>query len=200
MRSAKVVQNNGVAERGVRMLESLLKEQSKEKLIEFILDYSTHSDRFKNAVEVRFASPDYDAELQKMQRNIDEAFNNITDYRSRNAWGDAIYDISHILAEIEERKNQWNVRLAFSEAEMLYIRLLESLEFQGECEISDEADYVVRLMDGIIDNTVSVEDGDYIAERCRYLAALEDGKNYGVDHEVLFIEMARKCADLRNSG
>jgi len=40
------------------MLESSLKKQSKENLIDFILDYSDYNDRFYNAVEVRFASPD----------------------------------------------------------------------------------------------------------------------------------------------
>ena len=179
------------------MLEELLKEQSKEKLIDFILDYSDHNDRFYNAVEVRFACPDYGAELQKMQREIEIALESVTDYRSRNAWGDANYNVDHIIEEIEERRNQGRIRLAFSEAEMLYIKLIESLEYQGECEISDETENVIRLMCSIVNNTIFTADGDFINERCRYLLTLDEGKNYGVDHDAHFINMAKKCSALK---
>jgi len=179
-------------------LRKLLEKLSKENLIDFIEEYAVKDVRFANAINVRFGRPEYEEELGKIRNAIDDTLRGVSDYRRHDKWGNAIFDTSGITEEIRQRADQRHTRLAFVEIEMLYRRLLENLEYQGECEISDKAEYCIDIMSEIADKAVSAEDKEYIFTRVIELSELEDGKNYGEDYEDKLLKIAAKFVTWEN--
>ncbi len=136
-----------------------------------------------------------------MQRKLDRMFQDVSIYNHGN-WGYIDVDTAALFDEITRRMEQGHYRLAFSEAEMLYRKLLENFECQAECELSEEAENCLELMSTIADNTILDEDKNHIFQHCLALSDLDDGKDYGADYEDKLLRIAAKfvtpenCADL----
>ena len=160
--------------------------------MDFLVEYAESDAKFTNAVYARFRNPEFEEELDKIKNEIDHALAGVSDYRNRDSWGDAIFDVSYIVAEIKQRAEQGHIRLAFAELELLYRKLLENFGYQGECEITNETDDCIDIMYKIADKAVLAEDKDYIYRKCMELSKLEDGKDYGADYEDKLLEIAKK--------
>ena len=119
-----------------------------------------------NAIKVHFGEPEFDDELIKIKKRIASALDGISDYRYRDSWGNAIFNVGDIFAEARQRTGQGHVKLAFMEIEMLYRELLANFEYQGECEISMDAEYCLDIMSEIADKAITLEDQDYIFNQC----------------------------------
>jgi hypothetical protein len=168
---------------GQSAIYKLLEGLSKKQLIDFITEYAEQDSRFENIINVRFGVPEYDIELAKVKRKINHVMDGVSDWNTHDSWGHVHIDTSDIINEVYERLRQGHVRLAFAELMLLYRKLIENFEYQGECELADEAENCIRIMAEIADNAVLADDKDYIFKQCLELAALEDGKNYGADYE-----------------
>lgn len=106
--------------------------------------------------------PVFEEELNKIRYEIDKALGHVSDYSTHDSWGHVDFYIGDIVEEIFQRAGQGHIRLAFAEIELLYRRLLECLEYQGECEITDETDSCIRDMAKIAELAVFPEDKEYI--------------------------------------
>ena len=179
-------------------MRKLLESVNRDKLFEFLVEYAENDDKFANAVSVRFGEPVFDDELDKIEHEIDRALSGVSDYRTHDSWGNANFYTGDIIAEIHERASQGHARLAFAETELLYRKLLELFEYQGECEISDEAEYCISIMSDIGDGAVSADDKEYIFQHCIEMADLEDAKNYGADYEDKLLRIAVKFVTMEN--
>ncbi|MCL1808841.1 MAG: hypothetical protein FWG42_03620 [Clostridiales bacterium] len=180
-------------------MRKLLEKSSKEKLLNFLEEYAKKDTKFANAVNVHFGKPEFEEELKKIEGSIDDLLDGISDYYyARDRWGYVNLDTSCIIAEIKQRTEQGHVRLAFAETEMLYRKLLENFEYQGECEISDKAEYCLEIMSAIADKAVETVDKKYIFKNCIALAELDDGKDYGADYEDKLLSIAAKFVTLEN--
>ena len=179
-------------------MKEILKKQSKEALIDFIVEYAENNDSMINAVNVWFKKPEFSRELQKIKNMVDIAFEGASDYKHHDDWGNIIFDVSDIIFEIRQRAEQGYIKLAFAEIELLYCKLLECFEYQGECEISDEAEYCLEIMAEIADKAVLSEDKEYIFQQCLYLTNLKDGKDYGADYEGKLLLIAVKFVTPEN--
>ena len=179
-------------------MRQLLERVNRNKLLEFLIEYAENDAKFANAVSVRFGEPVFDDELDKIEYEIDLALSGVADYHTHDNWGNANFYTGDIIVEIRERVSQGHVRLAFAETELLYRKLLELFEYQGECEISDEAENCILIMSDIADKAVSADDKEYIFQHCIDLTALEDAKNYGADYEDKLLRIAVKFVTLEN--
>jgi len=180
-------------------MRELLERQNREKLLDFLVEYAKNDDRFANAVNVRFGKPEFEEELNKIEDAIDYALRDVSDYRTHDSWGCVSINTGDIIGEIRQRASQGHIRLAFAEIELLYRKLLEVFEYQGECEISDEAEYCLDIiMSGIADKAVSEDDKEYIFKRCIELSELDVGKNYGADYEDKLLRIAVKFVTEKN--
>ena len=179
-------------------MRKLLEELNRDKLLDFLEEYAQSDAKFANALNVRFRKPEYGEELRKIENKIDIALSGASDYRSHDSWGCISVDTGDIIEEIKQRTDQGHTQLAFAETELLYRKLLENFEYQGECKISDEAEHCLDIMSKIADNAVSAEDGEYIFEHCIELSQLEDGKDYGADYEDKLLAIAVKFVTLEN--
>ena len=177
-------------------MRELLDELDKDVLIDFLVKYAENDTKFVNAVNVHFVAPEFAIEIEKIKNEIDNALDGVTDYRTHDGWGNAIFDVYDIIAEIIQRKEQGYVRLAFAEIELLYRRLVECLEYQGECEINDKAEYCLEIMSEIADKAVCNEDKEYIHKHCIELTELKDPKNYGLDDEKILLKIITKVEAL----
>ena len=171
-------------------MKELLERLSKEELIGFLLKYAKNDPKFVNAVNVHFREPEFDEEINKIRYEIDKALGHVSDYSTHDSWGHVDFYIGDIVEEILQRADQGHIRLAFAEIELLYRRLLECLEYQGECEITYETDSCVRDMAKIAELAVFPEDKEYIFARCIELSELEEGKDYGADYEDRLLSIA----------
>jgi len=54
-------------------LRKLLEKLSKEKLIDFLVEYAANDANFVNEVNIRFRKPEFEAELAKIENKIDLA-------------------------------------------------------------------------------------------------------------------------------
>ena len=179
-------------------MRQLLERINRDKLLEFLVEYAENDAKFANAVNVRFGEPVYDDEIDKIEHEIDRALSGVSDYRTHDSWGNANFFTGDIIEEIRERASQGHIRLAFAETESLYRKLLDLFEYQGECEISDEAEYCISIMSDIADEAVSVDDKEFIFQHCIELADLEDAKNYGADYEDKLLRIAVKFVTIEN--
>ena len=182
-------------------MKEFLNNIARDKLLDFLEEYAANDDKFANAVNVRFGKPEFKKELAKLEKAIDNALDGASDYRRRGGWGYIDVDTNNIVDEIQERAEQGHIRLAFAQAEMLYRKLLEVFEYQDECEIADEAEDCIRIMDWIADIAVtdgSAEDKQYIFETCIRLADIEDGKDYGADYEDKLLRISAKFVTPEN--
>jgi len=180
-------------------LKKLLERLRKEELIGFLLEYAKSDPKFVNAVNVRFREPEFAEELKKIRYKIAKALDHVSDYSTHDSWGHVDFYIGDIVEEILQRAGQGHIRLAFSEMELLYRKLLECFEYQGECEISDVAEYCcIEDMSKIAELAVSQEDKEYIFGKCIELAELEEGKDYGADYEDKLLSIAVKFVTSKN--
>lgn len=179
-------------------MRKLLERLSREELLDFLDDYAKSDPRFANTVNVRFGKPGYDEELDKIKRVIDAALEGVNDYSARDSWGNVSFCTGDIISEIRTRIRQGHIRLAFAETVMLYRKLLNLFEYQGECEISMEADYCIKVMSDIADAATSDEDKAHIFKQCITLSDIEDGKDYGADYEDELLAVAAKLVTLEN--
>ena len=171
---------------------------NREKLLDFLTEYAEHDAKFANAVNVRFCKPEFEDELNKIENEIDYALSDVSDYRKRDSWGNVSIYTGDITEEIQQRVSQGHIRLAFAETELLYRKLLEVFEYQGECEISYEAEYCLDMMSDIAGKVVLEDDKEYIFKHCLELSRLEDGKNYGADYEDKLLRIAAKFVTTEN--
>ena len=170
----------------------LIKGLSKEQLIEFIIDYAKQDDKIINAINICFDTFEHKSELIKIEKKIDKALNGISDWDNHDSWGHAIFNTNDITHEIYKRISQGHIRLAFDEIALLYCKLLENFEYQGECEIADEAEKCIDIMNEIADKAIISEDKDYIFKKCIELAELEDGEDYGADYKAALLNISAK--------
>ena len=91
---------------------NLLDKLSKEKLIHFLVEYAKDDAKFANAILVRFSKPEYQEELTKIENEIDNALDGVSDYRNHDSWGYADFDVKDIITEITQRVRQGHIRLA----------------------------------------------------------------------------------------
>ena len=176
------------------VLESL----SKAQLMQLVLDYCKKDSNLLNEINIRFKKPEFSAELEKMQYAIDQALDGISDYHARDRWGYATVNVSHIQSEIRLRAQQGHIKLAFIQIELLYRRLLKLFEYQEECEISEEAEYCLKIMEEIADLAILDEDKAFIFEKCLELVDLDDGKDYGGEYEDGLFHIAVKVVTNQN--
>jgi hypothetical protein len=168
----------------------LLTSADASELLDFLSDYAKHDSKFDNAVQVRFGAPDFDHEVDKITEMIDDALTgNGGDYR-RGSWGHIYVDTSEICEEIRARAEQGHIRLAFTESEMLYRKLLELFEYQEECEINDEAGDCIDKMTEVAKMATAADDQEYIFEHCLELCELDIAQNYGENYETRFLKIA----------
>jgi hypothetical protein len=186
-------------------MRDLIKNIEPSELLDFLVEYAQRNSKFANELRVKFAEPDLHAEIDKISALIDEALDGVSDYSRRDSWGWVHVDTSDIAFEIRERVEQGHIRLAFAALETLYLKLLEVFEYQGECEISDEAEDCLRMMSETADSADAVSDQEYIYEHCIELAYKDEGKNYGADYEDKLLDIASRfvtrnnCAKLENA-
>jgi hypothetical protein len=173
-------------------IDDILGRIDKETLVDFLVEYARYDAKFVNAVQVRFRKPVFEEELNKINDKINYALKEVSDYRTHDRWGNASFDVSDIEIEIRERAEQGHFKLAFAEVELLYRKLLENLEYQGECEISDEAECCLDIMSEIAGKAILEDDKEYICKKCTELSALDEGKNYGVNHEDKLLGISAK--------
>jgi hypothetical protein len=168
----------------------LLASADANELLDFLSDYAEHDSKFDNAVQVRFGALDFDREVDKITEMIDDSLaNNGGDYR-RSSWGHIYVDTSEIGVEIRARAEQGHIRLAFTESEILYRKLLELFEYQEECEISDETAYCIDQMAKVAKMATATDDQAYIFEHCLELCELDTAQNYGENYEAHFLKIA----------
>jgi hypothetical protein len=172
-------------------LRELLEQFSKEKLVDFMIGYAEKDMRFTNALQVSFCNPEPDKDLSRISNELSAMFEDAP-YHGHGGWGYIDFDASEVFAEIKQRMEQGHIRLAFSEAKLIYRKLLENFEYQEECEISDEAERCLDMMSEIADRVISAEDGDYIFRQCLELSDIEDGRDYGADYEDKLLRIAAK--------
>ncbi|MDR1292667.1 MAG: hypothetical protein LBJ91_04650 [Clostridiales Family XIII bacterium] len=177
----------------------LLTSADVNELLDFLSEYAEYDSKFDNAVQVRFGTPDFENEIDKITGMIDSSLaKDGGDYR-RGSWGHICIDTSEISTEICARAEQGNIRLAFTEAEVLYRKLLELFDYQEECEISDEADYCIDQMAKVAEKATSVDDKTYIFEHCLELCKFDTAKNYGENYEARFLKIALRFITPENS-
>jgi hypothetical protein len=179
-------------------MREILNNQSKETLIDFIVEYAENNDDIINAVDVWFKKPEFSHELQKIGNMIDNALDGASEYYHRGGWGYIDFDVSGIIMEINQRAEQGFIKLAFAELELLYLKLVKCFEYQSECEVSDEAENCLEIMADIADKAVLSEDKEYIFRQCIYLSNLKDGKDYGADYEGKLLLIAAKFVTTDN--
>ncbi len=61
-------------------MRSILKQSSKEQLIEFILEYADKDEKFANAVRVRFAEPELDKDLSRIAGELNNRFEDVSHF------------------------------------------------------------------------------------------------------------------------
>lgn len=179
-------------------MREILEKLSKENLITLVLEHAKNDVKFANSLKVCFSKPEFEKELDKIKNKIDRAFGGTSNYYNRDNWGYISFDVSDIITEIKQRAEQGYIRLAFAELELLYRELLAHFEYQGECEISDEAETCLDIMSEIADKAVLTEDKDYIFRQCIELSELDDGKDYGADYEDKLLKIAAKFVTKEN--
>lgn len=179
-------------------MREFLGRLNREKLLDFLAEYAEQDAKFANAVNVRFGKPEFEKELSKIENAIDYALDGVSDYRTHDSWGYVSFDMGDITAEIQQRVSQGHIRLAFAETELLYRKLLEVFEHQGECEISDEAESCLDMMSELAGKAVSWDDREYIFKHCIELSELDDGKDYGADYEDKLLRIAAKFVTTEN--
>jgi hypothetical protein len=160
------------------------------KLRAFVLEYARHDADFANALTVQFAKPDFSAEVQKISDTVASKIEDADDYGRRDSWCDIGIDLSGVYYEIRQRIMQGQVRLAFAQAAVAYCALLPAFEIQNECEVSDEAESYIELMDEIAKQAEDAADQEYIYHRCIELAHDDTASDYGGDYEDRFLQIA----------
>lgn len=186
-------------------MRELLENAKPGELFDFLEEYAKRDTAFGNALCVRFAEPDFHAELDKISAKIDSALDGASHYRRQSRWGSICADTSDITSEIEQRVEQGHIRLAFAELEIFYLKLLAVFEYQDECEISDEAESCLWLMSDVAGKAVEASDQEYIYEHCIDLAYVDDGKDCGADYEDKLLSIAVRfvthdnCAKLEHA-
>jgi hypothetical protein len=179
-------------------LRNFLEGLDREELIDFLDDYAKSDPKFANMIIVRFDYPDYDEELDKIKRAIGAALEGVHDYSVRDSWGNVYFDTSEIIEEIRVRIKQRHMKLAFMETATLYQELLNLFEYQGECEVSMEAEYCINIMSDIADTVTSSADKAHIFKHCIMLSEIKDGKDYGADYEDELLRVAAKLVTIEN--
>jgi len=177
---------------------TLLLDAEPTELQAFLLQYAERDSKFANALRVRFALPDFDAELKKISRSIKTALADVSDWDAHDSWGYASVDTRDIFCEIEQRVEQGHTKLAFAALELLYIELLKNFEYQSECELAEEAEDCLTRMAGIAAQAADPGDREFIFERCIALAALEEGRDYGADYADRLLALAAQLLTPEN--
>jgi len=180
------------------MIRDLLEKIEKSDLLDFLEDYMKRDPKLEDALRVRFMEPEIHDELRKISNKIDIALDEATDYRDRRSWGYINVDTSDISYEINQRAEQGHIKLAFAALETLYLKLLDTFEFQEECEISDEAESCLKQMAEVADKATEPSDQTYIYEQCIKLAGSDNGKDYGADYEDRLLEIAARFVTQKN--
>lgn len=178
-------------------MREFLEQINHTDLLDFIETYSNKDENFAKALRVRFAEPDFMKEISYFRTSVERAVGGAHNYHDRGGWGYIELDTNRLYNEINTRKDQGHIKMAFAETELLYRELLKNFEFQDECEVSDEAEYCVEIMSQIAD-AAGEQDRGYIFERCLELTALEDGKDYGADYEDKLLAIALKFVTAKN--
>jgi len=181
-------------------IDTLLQDIAPAELRDFLVKYAEHDPKVENALRVRFAQPDFDAELKKIKRSVNAALADVSDWDTHDRWGGADVDTSEILFEIEQRAEQGHIRLAFAGLEALYVGLLENFEYQGECELSMEAEDCLERMADIAGQATDPGDRAYIFGSCIALADSDKGKSYGADYEDRLLAIAADFVTPENRG
>jgi len=181
-------------------MRELLQKLSKEKIIDFLVEYGKENSDFANAVNVRFGKTEFSEELNKMERFIDIAFSDVGDYYYHDGWGELDFDTSQIYKEIAERLKQGHIRLAFAECSLLYQKYLEVFEYQEECEVADEAESTLELMADIAKKATTTEDKEYIFNECIALCDIDDGRDYGADYDDKLLSIASNFVTKENAA
>ncbi|MDR2569664.1 MAG: hypothetical protein LBD23_05120 [Oscillospiraceae bacterium] len=179
-------------------MRELLEGVDKEELLDFLDNYAKDDSKFANTVNVRFGNPGYYEELKKIKKAIDAALEGVKDDNTRDSWGNVNFCTGDILSEISMRIEQGHIKLAFAETVLLYRELLNLFEYQGECEISMEAEYCIGIMSDIADAAVIDEDKAYIFGHCIMLSNIIDGKDYGADYEDELLKVSVKLVTAEN--
>jgi hypothetical protein len=179
-------------------MRKLLANITQNELLDFLDEYAKHDSKFENALQVRFGEPDFHSELKKISRNIEALLDDVSDWDAHDSWGHVSVDTSEIFYEAEQRVKRGQIRLAFAVLETLYVKLLENFEYQGECELADEAENCLARMAELAQKAASPEDQAYIFECSIALADLDDGKDYGADYEDQLLAIAAKFVTQEN--
>ncbi|GHU79789.1 hypothetical protein AGMMS49992_32180 [Clostridia bacterium] len=178
--------------------QTLLDNITDKQLRDFVTEYAQRNSDFADTLAVRFADPDFDAEVKKIESITACALYGANDYRHRGDWGHIVFDLRKIDDEIEQRTNQGQYRLAFAQAAAAYTKLLEVYEYQEECEISDEAESYINVMTEIAEMVKESSDGEYILNRCIELANDDTARDYGADYQDKFLLIGARFVTVEN--
>ncbi|MDR1482633.1 MAG: hypothetical protein LBI74_08420 [Synergistaceae bacterium] len=173
-------------------IQELINNVSDKQLREFVIEYAKRDGDFSNALSVRFAVPEFEAEVTKIADMVENELEGVDDYRRRDSWGYIRIDLSKVDYEIQQRIAQGQYRLAFAQSAAAYAELLEVYEYQSECEISDEAGSFVDKMSDIAGEVTDSADQAYIYERCVELAYDDTASDYGDSYQGRFLKIAAR--------
>lgn len=109
----------------------LLEKRSREELVDLVMEWAQHDESLASLIDVRYGEPKYEDELYKMEAILEKAFCMIENC-NHDIWGYVRIPLVDVYRQIGERARQGHIRLAFSLAEMLYRKLLQSFEYQTE--------------------------------------------------------------------
>ncbi|MDR3205176.1 MAG: hypothetical protein LBV23_10650 [Deltaproteobacteria bacterium] len=179
----------------------LLKSIEVNELLDFLVSYTEHDNKFGNALKLRFgnlksSALDFDHEVEKIADMVDDALSSDNKYYRGSNYID--FDSTEIDQEIRNRVEQGYIRLAFAQLEVIYRKLLDLYELQEECEISDEAENYIAQMAQVAEKAIDVSDQEYIFDRCLFLCGLDTAKDYGADYEDRFLKIASQFVTQEN--
>jgi len=172
-------------------IRELLEPLERSALIDALVDLATTSDETANYLEVRFGKRDEREDLDMLSSRIDNALEYAVSSKRLDSWGHMHIDTSDIFREIEEREKQGLIRLAFSELELLLMRLYDYYEYQEECELEDEIRLCVEHMVRIAASATNPGDKDFFFDRCIAICTSSTADDYGSDsgHELMKLAM-----------
>ena len=171
-------------------MRDLLKAAAPEALLDFAEEYARHDPKFENALRVQFSQPDFDAELEKISGIVDAVLADVPDWDKHDKWGWISIDTGDIIFEVEQRVKLGHIRIAFAILEILYRKLLENFEYQGECELAMEAEDCLKRMANVAAQATDPADREYIFMHCAALADSKVGEGYGANYEDQLLSIA----------
>ena len=171
-------------------IRKLLAPLDRNMLIDVLVDLACSDNETANYLEVRFGTRNEDEDIAVLTAKIEYELTRAASRNRRDDWGNMQIETGDIFREIDERKKQGKIRLAFSELEAVFRELQNYYDCQEECEIDDECDDCIRGMAGIAESATDPDDKEFIFEHCLELCGAEGSRDYGSDSDEKLLKIA----------